>query len=30
MEAPMKRGYFIGMGTHCQFCEMAAHGGLLA
>jgi transposase len=24
MEAPMKRGYFIGMDTHCQFCELAA------
>jgi len=24
MEAPMKRAYFIGMDTHCQFCEVAA------
>src|SRR5436309_3570069 len=24
MEAPMKRGCFIGLDTHCQFCEMAA------
>ena len=24
MEAPMKRAYFIGMDTHCQFCEIAA------
>src|ERR1700683_4455015 len=24
MEAPMKRGHFIGMDTHCQFCELAA------
>jgi transposase len=23
MEAPMKRGHFIGMDTHCQFCEVA-------
>src|ERR1051326_3360117 len=23
MEAPMKRGHFIGMDTHCQFCEIA-------
>jgi transposase len=23
MEAPMKRGYFIGIDTHCQFCEIA-------
>jgi hypothetical protein len=24
MEAPMKRAYFIGMDTHCRFCEVAA------
>jgi transposase len=24
MEAPMKRVHFIGLDTHCQFCEMAA------
>jgi transposase len=24
MEAPMKRIHFIGLDTHCQFCEMAA------
>jgi transposase len=23
MEAPMKRAHFIGMDTHCQFCEIA-------
>jgi transposase len=23
MEAPMKRGHFIGMDVHCLFCEMA-------
>jgi transposase len=23
MEAPMKRAHFIGMDTHCQFCEVA-------
>jgi transposase len=23
MEAPMKRGHFIGMDTHCQSCEVA-------
>jgi transposase len=23
MEAPMKRGHYIGMDVHCQFCEMA-------
>src|ERR1700687_267821 len=23
MEAPMKRHHFIGMDTHCQFCEIA-------
>jgi transposase len=22
-EAPRKRGHFIGMGTHCQFCAIA-------
>src|SRR6516225_11311184 len=29
MEAPMKRGHFIGMDTHCQFCELAVvnHSG---
>src|SRR5215467_7217088 len=31
MEAPMKRGHFIGMDTHCQFCEIAVvnHSGAL-
>jgi transposase len=23
MEAPMKRGYFIGVDCHCRFCEIA-------
>jgi transposase len=23
MEAPMKRGHFIGIDVHCQFCEIA-------
>jgi hypothetical protein len=23
MEAPMKHHHFIGMDTHCQFCEIA-------
>ena len=23
MEAPMKRGHFIGIDCHCQFCEIA-------
>src|SRR5262249_45635762 len=28
-EAPMKRGHFIGLDTHCQFAELAVvtHGG---
>jgi transposase len=27
MEAPMKRGHFIGMDVHCQFCEIAVVNG---
>jgi transposase len=27
MEAPMKRGHFIGVDVHCQFCEIAVVDG---
>jgi transposase len=33
MEVPMKRGHFIGVDVHCQFCEIAvvnAEGNLVA
>jgi transposase len=28
MEAPMKRGHFIGVDVHCPFCEIAVVDGL--